>query len=61
MKQKLLELSRIETKMYRLGGIHKEGKFKHEPIKYRTILESIYSKLPQKDIDTLIKLKEYYK
>ena len=59
-EEKLVLLSRIETKMYRLGGIHKEGKFKHEPIKYRSTLEKIYSKLPQKDIDMLLKLKEYY-
>lgn len=59
-EEKLVLLSIIETKMYRLGGIYKEGKFKHEPIKYRSTLEKIYSKLSEKDIDILIKLKEYY-
>ena len=54
------ELSRIETVMYRLAGIPKVGKYKHEPLKYRAKLEEIYSKLSKEDVETLIELKSFY-
>ena len=53
----LSELCRMEVAEYRKRGLELEGKYKHEPPKFRNDIAEILNKLEDEDLIKLYKLK----
>ena len=52
------ELSRLDASCFRKNGFLKNGKYTHEPPKFRIILNEVYNKLAKEDIEKLINIRK---
>ncbi len=59
-KEKLInKLTLLDTSLYRCYGKVKTGSYTHEPKGFRNTLKKIYNNLTEKELKTLLTIKQY--
>lgn len=60
MKDELInKLTLLDTSLYRCYGKVKTGSYTHEPTGFRAILKKVYNNLTEKELKTLLNIKQY--